>query len=136
MALALVLSFSSCQAISSFTSGPLGSALSGIQGLTGDIGKWSNMLGTGDISDKVLGQLAGFSDKTGGLGDMLKKALTGAGDDVQKKVAPVQDGLKKLGGLNAQNLMGLDQGERRNLTNQFSADSSGLSDMIGKLLGS
>lgn len=135
LALVLALSLGSCEAVSSLTSGPLGAALSKVQGLTGDVGKWSSMLGSGDISDKLLSKLAGFSGSAGGIGEMLKKALMGAEDSVQKKIAPVQDGLTKLSGLNAENLMGLDQEARRKTTNDFTANANNLSDLVGKLLG-
>ena len=118
----------------------LGGMMQSVTSLTGQVSSFATGLGTGNIADMALKQLAGFSGQAGNLGSTLKTLLGGQAGAALKPegkqlAGGIQEGLGKMSGLNLENLLKLGQPERRSAVDSFANAGSQVGSMAKQLAG-
>jgi hypothetical protein len=121
----------------------LGGLMQSVTGLSGQVTKFTSMLGGGNIADAALKQLAGFSGQAGNLGSALGAMLggqQGAALNPQGKqlAGGIQEGLGKMSGFKLEDLLKLGQSDRRATVDSFSNNSNqvaGMAKQLAAMLG-
>lgn len=130
LVLSAALPLSSCESLEGISGDQVNTTLQTVVSLTSEISTWNTNRGDADITDAALTELSNYSAKSGGLGGALSNALEAVAPETKEQLSPIVNALASLGGHEEEELVKLDQGQRKDLANKFSSEAAKLDELV------